>query len=204
MAEGTIPGGAALPATLALAGALLAPIIGVIANALSRTSIQRRQQEMEYWKTRLDLIEKALSAGQSLSNALNVQIDVSNIETEYRRVLLAIREPKPPAIDTPMPFEQRAFLLRMVMLPKPAALAGWIATSTFYIFSIYFVLYILVNILVEWPPHSLIPNLVVFIAIIFVARYGAIRSARAAIKHAREKFEREAAALRDIRIFHRS
>jgi hypothetical protein len=42
--------GAVVPAVLALAGVLLAPIIGAIANLLSRPRLLRRQQELEYKK----------------------------------------------------------------------------------------------------------------------------------------------------------
>jgi hypothetical protein len=94
-----------IQAVLAFSGALLAPIIGTIAALLSRSELQRKQQEAEYNIKRLDLIDKTITVGKSISNTLRVEIDVSLAQSEYARVLNSLSEPPPPSEQDLLPFE---------------------------------------------------------------------------------------------------
>ena len=52
--------------------------------------------------------------------------------SEYLRILSSIVEPEPPPPDKQLPFELLPFPVRMFLLPRPASLTGWIASSFFY------------------------------------------------------------------------
>ena len=66
-----------LQTILTFSAALLAPIIGTIAGLLSRSTLQRRQQETEYKLKRLDLIDRTIDVGKSVSNTTGINIDIS-------------------------------------------------------------------------------------------------------------------------------
>src|ERR1700730_5008369 len=92
------------------------------------------------------------------------------------------------------------------MVPWPHSIAGWILSSTFYIFLLYSSLllsfyypmriYLFTHFGLEDDFSITMLSIVTFMLIVaFTSRYLAIRSAKAAIRHAREKFEREKASL---------
>jgi hypothetical protein len=202
MAEGTIgiPGGV-LPAMLALTGVLLAPVIAAIANFLSRPSLQRRQQVLDYKKSQLDLIDKALTVGKSVSDTLGVQIDVSAVEIEYHRILSSLSEPEPTddmvmvgrraAIVAFSAFLKRPWFFRLLWLPRPQSFGAWVATSAYYVLMLYWIMFIgtiVVPLLTTNRPAYipatskalLLVFLVVFPLMAYAARYVAVVKARSA------------------------
>jgi hypothetical protein len=198
-----IPGIALLPAELALAGVLLAPVIGAIASLLSRPSLQRRQQELDYRKSQLDMIEKALTVGKSVSNTLGVQIDVSAVETEYRRVLSSITAPEHVGVEPAAGMQATAFsafvkrplVLRLLWLPRPQSLVGWIVASFYYITLVYFFLIIIAAAVigrVDWARFLEVLGLTLFV--LFAVWKGAVALARSAARHAQAKLDDEARA----------
>jgi hypothetical protein len=63
------------------------PFLGDAAGTLIRPSLQRKQQEAEYLLKRLELLEKTLSVGKSVSNRLHVRLDVYEVVAEYRSIV---------------------------------------------------------------------------------------------------------------------
>jgi hypothetical protein len=122
-----------IQAVLTFSGVVLAPVIGTIVGLVSRSDLQRRQQETDYNIKRLDLIEKSISVGKTLSNALGVEIDVSQAQSEYTRVLTSLSAPV--SRSDLLPFKRHPFPLSLIMLPRPASIGGWIA-SLFFIFTL--------------------------------------------------------------------
>ena|SRR5271170_8053056 len=114
---GAAPSIALLQTILTVAGVVLAPAIGVVAGLLSRPGIQRRQQEAEYKLKRLELIEKSITVGKSLSNSLNASVDISLVTAEYTKVVNSLSEPVPPsAADRMLSFEQHRLPLRLFLV----------------------------------------------------------------------------------------
>jgi len=197
-----------LQAVLTFSGVLLAPVMGTIAGLLSRSGLQRKQQEAEYKIKRLDLIEKAISVGRSVSNTLLVDIDVSFAQAEYLRVLNSLSEPEPPSEQDLLPFERYKLPIRLLILPKPTSISGWISSFFFYIYLICGIFYLMFGILTltvpslsvraeEAPAREVdlmglsIGGVIASLAICAVARFWAIRAAKATIRRDREKFRRE-------------
>ena len=178
---------------LTFSGALLAPIIGTIASLLSRSTLQRKHQETEYTIKRLDLIDRAIGVGKSVSNTLGTNVDVSLAQAEYMRILRSIPEIAPSQEQDLLPFERHSFLVRLLMLPRPSSISGWIASTLFYIYLIYtpiFVLYYSLGfserVNDDLGPEILIGTLVISLLIVAGARFWAIRAAKAALRRDRE------------------
>jgi hypothetical protein len=198
-----------LQAVLTFSGALLAPVIGTIAGLLSRSSLQRKQQEAEYKIKRLDLIDRAIGVGKTLSNSLGINIDISLAQGEYIRILRSIPESKPPPEQDLLPFERHSFPVRLLILPRPTSISGWIASTLFYMYLISAPLFLLTaTSLSEFEtrsPYSLEfserRNKVLRTQMIIMpagslliaagARFWAIRVAKATIRRDRERFQRE-------------
>jgi hypothetical protein len=195
-----------LQAVLSFSGVVLAPVIGTIAALLSRSAMQRRQQEIEYKIKRLDLIEKAVSVGHAISNNLQVTVDVSVAHGEYLKILNSLYEPEPPTEHELLPFERHSFPLRLLMLPKPTSVSGWIAIVVFYIYLVTG----LMSPVIFLSEHasslspekteefdrfrtvSIIINVIVSFVLCALARWWAIRAAKASIRRDREAFEQTA------------
>ena len=123
-----------LPAVLAFAGVVLAPIIGVTANLLSRpATLRRKQQETDYYLQKLALIEKTISVGTLISHSLRTDVDVSAILEEYQKMVQSLvyidRKPE----EYTLPLERHTFVIRVLMLPKPSTTSGWITLSVYYV-----------------------------------------------------------------------
>jgi hypothetical protein len=199
------PGIPLIQAVLTFSGALLAPIIGTIASLLSRSDLQRRQQETEYKMARFALLEKAITLGNALSDISKKRIDLSVAESEFLRLLSSLSEPAPPSPLDTLPFERRPFLIRIFMVPRPHSISGWIASSAFYIFLLYSfigLMYPYISLQSGIPLDIFESSIVmlgflVMLLISFLARRWAIRSAKAAIRRARDQFERETGSLTD-------
>jgi len=139
MADATASSSIALLQTsLTFSGALLAPIIGTAASLFSRSPLQRRQQAIEYRVKQLELFDKAVSVGKSLSEALGKPFDGSVIEAEYYKLIRQLPEQPPPSIEESA-YEQQNFFMRLFWLPHPQTISGWIASSLYYIYSVMFV-----------------------------------------------------------------
>ena len=100
MADATVSSSITLLQTiLTFSGALLAPIIGTAASLISRSPLQRRQQAIEYRVKQLELFDKAVSVGKSLSEALGKPFDGSIIEAEYYKLIRQLPEQPPPSAE---------------------------------------------------------------------------------------------------------
>jgi hypothetical protein len=194
-----------LKIVLGFAGALLVPIVGAIASFLARTGTQRRLQEIELRKAQLDLIEKTVTVGRTISNALKASFDLSTLETEFLRIVISIPERVPPPPGQPMPFEESPLPIRIFRLPRPASLTGWMLSAAFYLFLIYLAIF------VGWYGGTAVDDdrlglalkiavLCVCVAIIWLARYLAIRSARTALVRARSKYDHDSARMAEARL----
>jgi hypothetical protein len=207
MADATASSSIALLQTiLTFSGALLAPIIGTAASLFSRSPLQRRQQAIEYRVKQLELFDKAVSVGKSLSEALGKPFDGSVIEAEYYKLIRQLPEQPPPSIEESA-YEQQNFFMRLFWLPHPQTISGWIASSLYYIYSVMFVVSLIsiglyftvlpdvLSYLGEGDdPLQLYINPVVSLAIALPARYWAIRNAKQAMRRESARFDREAAA----------
>jgi hypothetical protein len=195
------------PAFLTFSGALLAPIIGVVVGLLSRTSIQRRQNEVEYNIKRLELIDKIIVVGKSLSNHLDIYVDISGAQSEYFRIMASLTESEPPSVNAMLSFEQHDLPIRLFMLPIPKSMVGWIATFTYYI-NVLVAIFLLIAMFLAsevqretrvlgepFPIYLIILVLLAYmlvpLLIAVAARFWAIRVAKATMRRDREKFERE-------------
>jgi hypothetical protein len=206
MADPTASSSIALLQTiLTFSGALLAPIIGTAASLFSRSPLQRRQQELEYRVRQLELFDKAVSVGKSLSDAIGKPFDGAIIEAEYYRLVRQLPEKPPPTVEESA-YEQRNFLMRLFWLPHPQTISGWIASSLYYIYAMMFVVSLVSICLYHTvlpdvlsyldekdDPLQLYINPVVSLAIALPARYWAIRSAKQAARRESARFDREAA-----------
>jgi hypothetical protein len=206
MADTAVPSALTLlPTVLTVSGVLLAPVIGALASLLSRSDLQRKQQEVEYKIKRLEMIEKAISIGKSISNNLATSVDVSLAESEYLRVLKSLPEPEPPSEQDLLPFERHSLPIRLLMIPKPLSISGWIAGFLFYIYLVTAVLTLFIPLADlevatstgmsrEYDTNLLrFLNPILSLVIAVSARYWAIRTAKATIRHASETFRRETA-----------
>ncbi|HEY4471038.1 MAG TPA: hypothetical protein VGN21_07690 [Stellaceae bacterium] len=207
MADATVSSSITLLQTiLTFSGALLAPIIGTAASLISRSPLQRRQQAIEYRVKQLELFDKAVSVGKSLSDALGKPFDGSIIEAEYYKLMRQLPEQPPSAEEFPADV-QRNFLMRFFWLPHPQTISGWIASTLFYIYGVMFVISLtsiglyftvlpdVLNYLGEGDePLQLYINPAVSLAIALPARYWAIRNTRQAMRRETARFDREAAA----------
>src|ERR1700745_577658 len=111
MADPTASSSIALLQTiLTFSGALLAPIIGTAASLFSRSRLQRRQQAIEYRVKQLELLDKAVSVGKSLSEALGRPFDGTIIEAEYYKLIRQLPE-QPPQRVGQSAYWQRDFIL---------------------------------------------------------------------------------------------
>jgi hypothetical protein len=110
------------PAVLTFSAALLAPVIGAVVGLLSRTSLQRKQQETEYNIKRLELIEKIVGVGKSLSSDLGISVDTSLARSEYLRIVASVSEPEPPSIHTSLSMERHRLPVREPYNPASGAI----------------------------------------------------------------------------------
>jgi len=159
----------------------------------------------------LELIDKVIVVGKSLSNHLGINVDISRAQSEYLRIIASLSEPEPPSVTETLPFEQHHLPVRLFVLPMPTSMIGWIATFTYYInvlvailliivvpFSMYHLLQIfrmsgatisggdIIASVIASFMYVLVPLLIAVLA-----RFWAIRVAKATIRRDREKFERE-------------
>lgn len=206
MADPTASSSIALLQTiLTFSGALLAPIIGTAASLFSRSPLQRRQQAIEYRVKQLELLDKAVNVGKSLSEAAGKPFDGTIIEAEYYKLIRQLPEQPPPTIEQSA-YEQRNFLMRLFWLPHPQTISGWIATTLFYIYGLMFIvtgisvgLYfsVLPDVMSYMDegddPMQFYINPVVSLAIALPARYWALRNAKQAMRRESARFDREAA-----------
>jgi hypothetical protein len=193
-----------LKTVLGFVAALLVPIVGAIASFVSRTGTQRRLQEIDLRKARLDLLEKTVAVGQTISNTLKASIDLSTLKTEYLRIVVSIPEPEPPSPGQPMPFEESPLPIRIFLLPRPASLTGWMLSAAFYLFLFYLVIFVVLYAGTIGDADRLDLVLKIFVlcacaVVIWFVRYLAIRSARTALVRAREKYDRDTARVAEAR-----
>jgi hypothetical protein len=217
-AGGSPPSITLLQAVLTFSGALLAPVIGTIVALLSRSDLQRRQQEIEYNIKRLDLIDKTITVGKSMSNILGIDIDVSLAQTSYTRVLNSLSEPTPPSEQDLLPFERYRLPMRLLMLPRPTSISGWIASFLFYIYLVSAFISVPAFFFEKSvpPPTSVSPEIIEryyelqigllagSLGIAIVARFWAIRAAKASVRRSRERFQRETDSSHADDLFHKS
>lgn len=187
-----------LTAVIAATASILVPVVGAIASFINRPRSQQKLQEIDIFKARLDLIEKAIKVGETVGTARRLRIDLSAIETEFLKLLVEAREAEPPRPDEPMNCEQGPFLVRVFLLPPPGSLIGWILSAAFYLFLIYALAalsYVLVTEGSRIPDAASIEALVIvlfmFKAVLLAIRWSAIRLARSQRRQAREVFDRK-------------
>jgi len=208
MADATVSSSITLLQTiLTFSGALLAPIIGTAASLISRSPLQRRQQAIEYRVKQVELFDKAVSVGKSLSEALGKPFDGSIIEAEYYKLMRQLPEQPPPSAEELRASQHRNFLVRLFWLPHPQTISGWIASSLFYIYSVmFFVTLVSIGLYFtilpdvasylgqEDEPLQVYFNPIMSLLIAVPARYWAIRNAQQAMRRETARFDREAVA----------
>jgi hypothetical protein len=187
-----------LKAVIGILAAVVAPLAGTVGAFLSRTSIQQKQQEIDFKKKRLELIEATVKVGQLMSDSLKCRLDLSSIETEFLRIVVSLPEPEP--MDQRRTFELSPLHIRIFRLPRPGTLAGWIASSIFYVFLCYLLIFIGWYGIEGLPDddQGLILVLIVAVACLFIigcARYLAIHWAWAAAERERDRYNRESALI---------
>jgi hypothetical protein len=183
----------------ALAAALAAPLIGFFSRP--------QQRYMDYKVKQLDLIEKALAVGKSLSNVQANPVDVSMLNTEYLHAISSLSEPQP--ISDEEVFGTRAYALRLISIPSKqytsdsasfwywvyaawcfisVAAAAYELEGMFQMFGLHVGEPLRIVILFINPPLSLL--------LVAWARHWAIKSAKLALQRDNERVARRA-CLRD-------
>ena len=101
------------PAITATA-AILVPVVGVIASLIARPRTQRKLQNIDILKARLDLMERVVKVGDLVGTTRRIGVDMSSIETEFLRILVDTREAEPARPEDPMEYEMSPFLVRIL------------------------------------------------------------------------------------------
>jgi hypothetical protein len=194
------------PAVLTFSAALLAPIIATVASLLARSRLKRQEEQIDYRIKKLELIDKVLTVGKSLSNFLHEKIDASTTEIEYFKIVASLPEDEP--ISNNVIFGNARFT-NALRIPPPQSFAEFIVMWVYYLYLLVFAygvflsafigldLLLRVFIPVYHPPLIFSPRLYVIIlitplpslVIAALARHWAIQTARLRIR--REKLKKQ-------------
>lgn len=133
----------------------LIPIIisPIIAYIISRVGISGKKSEIEYHIKRLELVEKMKQSSNSLDNSVKEKFDWTVLDTEITDILNYIDANSTREAERILnKYQQTLRIKRMLILPKPQALGGWVASIMYYFYLFLSIIFLIMTILI--PPYS--------------------------------------------------
>ena len=160
--------------TLLLNAAIPTVVAALIGALVARQGRESRRRELEYWSTRIDLARKWLDLSALVSERGLPAPEDNEVLADLKEVRDYLRSSSVAAIEkSVLEFGRKSTLLRILSLPWPRSVVGWLASIVFYVYG----LSGLFGILIMIPLSGSLPINLTMSGLSFVAAYVARRVA---------------------------